>query len=590
MIKNIVNNKFRLYTTHIRSRSVLFLLFLLLIAVNLSGLYALESWPISTDWVMMMNNDWEVYQNSVKSERIKTIDLIPDNNGEIAYYWSSNTSLFFRMTLAQTPEIFGKLVSGAWFIALDLDVDNYMDWFIQLDGVTQALYCYPNADSYPDNIPDNSANFTVSSPISAGYARIVSAGTIAYPGAVYLDIQIPFTALDQIAYSKNISNTTPFLMFYATNKDNKIRIRDAIGTARDISGEFSQSMIYTPYRMESNARIYDTRDSDPYGSAGIWYRNENVSVSGFRWPTSSSPYYNAGNRNARITDSGDNIVWSGVITTTTSGELVNTTIWTPGLSVPSDIYTIYIEDPLHPGTYNIYDSFEIQSPNISVQKTSSTPIVSSGANVNYSIQIQNTGNVQGNITDILDILPTGFTYVSGSSSGLTTSNPIVNGDQISWQGNWTVPISGSVSQNFTAKSTLVRGDYKNNVTLSGTNFAVKNSGPTANVQVIVPVLTLVKSVNKTSAQPGETVTFLVNYSNVGDDNASVIFILENIPETTEYISSSAVGTGMIITYSHDRGITYNSDQTSPVTDISFQRSIALTPGSSGSISYQVTIK
>ncbi|MCD6446875.1 MAG: DUF11 domain-containing protein [Candidatus Marinimicrobia bacterium] len=590
MIKNNANNKFRSYTTHIRSRSVLFLLFLLLIAVNLSGLYALESWPISTDWVMMINNDWEVYQNSVKSERNKTIDLIPDNNGEIAYYWSSNTSLFFRMTLAQTPEIFGRLVIGSWFIALDLDVDNYMDWFIQLDGVSQALYCYPNADSYPDNIPDNSANFTVSSPISAGYARIVSAGTIAYPGAVYLDIQIPFTALDKIAYSKNVSNTTPFLMFYATNRDNRIKIKDAIGTSRDFSGAFSQSMIYTPYRMESNARIYDTRDSDPYGPAGIWYRNENISVSGFRWPTSNSPYYNAGSRNARITDSGDNIVWSGVITTTTSGELVNTTIWTPDLSVPSDIYTIYIEDPLHPGTYNIYDSFEIQSPNISVQKTSSTPIVSSGENVNYSIQIQNTGDVQGNISDILDILPTGFTYVSGSSSGLTTGDPIMNGDQISWQGNWAIPVSGSVIQNFTAKSTFVRGDYKNNVTISGTNFTVKNSGPTANVQIIAPVLSLVKSVNKPSGQPGETVTYTVNYNNSGDDNASVIFIFESISSTTEYLTSSAVGSGMTITYSHDGGITYNSNQTAPVTHLSFQRSTALTPGSSGSISYQVIIK
>ncbi|RKY55637.1 MAG: hypothetical protein DRP93_02980 [Candidatus Neomarinimicrobiota bacterium] len=590
IMRGFNKNKKVFHLKNVNKQSKILLSIIILFLFNTSELFPVESWPSDGDWVTMRDYNWVIYPNTLNRIRERQVDLVPDSYGVIAYYWSSETSLFFRMTLRETVEFFGRLKRGSWFIVLDTDMDNYMDWLIQLEEKTQSLLIYPNEDSYPDNSPDKSENFTVPSPISAGYVRVLSAGTAANPFAVYLDIQVPFSALQKTAFDKNISYTTPFLMYYATNKDDRLKIKDILGSSRSFDGAFRQAMLYTPSRLTSFGRFYDTRDANSYTDGGVWFRNEDLTVSGLRWPTYSSPYYNNGNRNVKITDSDNNTIWSGFLTTTTSGTFQNYSLTSLELSLLPGIYNIQIENPLIPGEYNTYDFFEIKAPIISVGKATSTPVLSSGSNAGYSIQINNTGNIDGILTTITDILPYGFTYVSGSSHGLTTSDPIINGNQISWQGNWNVPVSGSINQDFLLKSSLVRDEYLNNATIGGDNFAVKNTGPTAGVQVKAPVLSLVKSVDIESVTPGEIMTYTVNYSNVGDDNASIIFILEKIPETTEYIVSSADGDEMTITYSHDGGISFDSNQTSAVTDISFQRTTVLTPGSTGAVTFKVKVK
>ncbi len=565
----------------------LFILFLLF--ASPSGLSAQEAWPLSGDWVALRDNNWNNYQDIWRSGGLTDIDMVLDTDGEIAYYWSSSSSLFFRITLRTSPVSGGALDRGSWSVGLDLNADNFLDWYVQLGGTSQILKTYPNT-SGPDNTPDAAAHFTLSNPVAAGYARTLGAPTVQYPNAVYLDIQIPMTALQKAGYAPAVTYTTPFLMFYATNNNETVTARDILGTSTSFDLAFAQAMVYTPNLPRSFARIYDTRDTAPYSDAGIWYRNETVTVSGFRWPTSASPYYNAGQRNARILDSGNAIVWSGVLTTSATGELLNVPMWPVGPSVPFGIYSIQIEHPRLPGIYYPYDTFEINSPLIAVQKTTSTPTVTSGSNVSYAIQIQNTGNVAGILTSIVDNLPAGFTYVAGSSTGLTTADPLISGSQLSWQGSWSVPVSGSLTLNFSAKASLVRGEYPNYVTVSGSNFGVVSVGPTAPVTVTGPVLSLSKSVDKSSATPGDTLTYTVSYLNSGDGDASIVIILESIPVNTEYVVNSAAGADMTVTYSHNGGISYDASQTPPVTNISFQRSTALTPASGASVSFKVTVK
>ncbi|MBN1129419.1 MAG: DUF11 domain-containing protein [Chitinispirillaceae bacterium] len=571
-----------------RGRFICVFILLLFLAAP-SGLFAQEAWPLSADWVALRNFDWNNYQDIWGSGGLSRIDMVPDLSGEIAYYGSSPTSLFFRMTLRTTPVSGGALDRGGWFMVLDLNADNFLDWFIQLNGISRTLNTYPNTAG-PDNTPDATPHFTLSNPVAAGFARTVPAGTAQYPNAVYLDVQIPLTALQKAGYASAVTYTTPFLMFYATNNNETVTARDILGTSTSLDLAFSQAMIYTPNLLRSFARISDTRDISPYSNQGIWYRGETVTVSGFRWPTSASPYYNAGQRNVRILNSSNTVVWSGVLSTTATGELLNTSLWAIGPSVPFGIYSIQVEHPRMPGIYYPYDTFEVNSPLMAVQKTTPTSTVTSGSNVSYTIQIQNTGNVAGMLTSIVDNLPAGFSYVSGSTTGLTTADPTVNGSQLTWQGSWSVPASGSVTLTFTAKATLVRGVYLNNVTISGTNFGVISTGPTAPVTVTAPVLALSKSVDKSSATPGDTLTYTVSYLNNGDGNASIVIILESIPVNTDYVTNSATGADMTVTYSHNGGISYDASQTPPVTNLSFQRSTALTPGSGASVSFKVTVK
>ncbi|MDZ7797053.1 MAG: hypothetical protein U5N56_08405 [Candidatus Marinimicrobia bacterium] len=396
--------------------------------------------------------------------------------------------------------------------ALDADLDGYLDWLVLLGGKSDRLWTYPNTTPYPDNTPDESAYFTLADPLSAGYIRATPASAPNYPNATYLDIQVPYTALQMSSFPRNIDYTGTFAMAFASNtNEDPNTVKDVTGNSNDIDEALAVVVNVSPTLPESYGTIYDTRDPDPISNAGIWYRNEVLTVSGSGWPASSSTYYNSGQRNVHIIDSGSSLIWSGVLTTSASGDFSNYPLWTIGPSVPAGIYTILVEDPRNPGTYNTYDSFEIQAPAISVEKTTPDPLVPSGSNLTYTITVSNTGNIAGILTSIVDNLPDGFSYVAGSSSGLTTADPNISGNQLSWQGSWNVPVSGSVSLTFTAKAALSGEEYANFVTINGNNFALMNTGPTALVSISGPILVLNKSTDKSSAAPEIPITYTVSY-------------------------------------------------------------------------------
>jgi uncharacterized repeat protein (TIGR01451 family) len=568
---------------------LIFVLYLLLLIIP-NILSAQEAWPANADWIPLITSSWELYDDSREGGPGST-DFVSDANGSAAYYASTPTSIFFRMTLFESPlQSPTKLRSFAWSVALDADLDGYLDWLVLLGGKSDILWTFPNTIAYPDNIVDDTEYFALSNPLQNGYIRVSSAASPTYPDAVYLDIQIPYTALQMGGYPRNIDYESTFAMVYGSNTNEDANtVTDVIGNATTFEEALGSVVNYTTSAPESFATIYDTRDPDPYSNAGIWYRNETLMLSGSGWPVSGSDYYNSGQRNIRIINSEDALLWSGVLTTDASGAFTDYPLNTISLSAIPDIYTIWVEDPRSPGSYNVYDSFEIMAPLISFTKSTADTVVSAGGTVLYSIVIQNSGNVAATISTITDLLPEHFSYVSGSSSGLTTADPSISGQQLTWTNNWSIPAGGEVTLDFQTIATR-RGTYYNSVTISGGNFALMVSGPTAEVNVSGPTLDLVKSVDKASALPGDTLTYTVNYSNSGDGDATSVIILESIPQNTIYVSGSAAGAGMTVLYSHDGGSSFDSDPTAPVTHLSFQRSAALPPGSDASLTFQVIIK
>ncbi|MDX9778500.1 MAG: DUF11 domain-containing protein [bacterium] len=101
---------------------------------------------------------------------------------------------------------------------------------------------------------------------------------------------------------------------------------------------------------------------------------------------------------------------------------------------------------------------------------------------------------------------------------------------------------------------------------------------------------MVKSVDRMSAQPGDTLSYTVHYSNNGDGDATSVIILENIPANTVYVPSSASGAGMIVLYSHNGGISFDADPSPPVTNLSFQRTANLAPEENASLTFKVIVK
>jgi len=105
-----------------------------------------------------------------------------------------------------------------------------------------------------------------------------------------------------------------------------------------------------------------------------------------------------------------------------------------------------------------------------------------------------------------------------------------------------------------------------------------------------PELALNKSVDKYNTEPGQTLTYTINYMNTGDGSATHLFILEDIPSDTEYVPGSANASGMTVQYSHDGGHSFDTEETLPITNLSFRKSDSLVPGGNGSVEFQVVVQ
>jgi len=120
---------------------------------------------------------------------------------------------------------------------------------------------------------------------------------------------------------------------------------------------------------------------------------------------------------------------------------------------------------------------------LSASKITSTPVVAPSGTVLYTITINNPGNAPVTLNTITDTLPPGFSYVTGSSSVLTTADPAVLDQELTWNGPFSLPANGSSVLTFSATASATPGDYLNNAGATAEGIPVSPTGPTAQVTV-----------------------------------------------------------------------------------------------------------
>ena len=197
--------------------------------------------------------------------------------------------------------------------------------------------------------------------------------------------------------------------------------------------------------------------------------------------------------------------------------------------------------------------------------------VSSGT-LNHIFTIRNDGSSDLSLTGSPFVSMTGssdFTIVSQPAAGI-----ISGGGTVSFTISFDPPDTGLK----TATVTIENSDPDE----SSCTFVIQGTGTS-------PVLVLSKSVDKASAVPGETLTYTIDFENAGTAEATAITILEPIPSNTTFVPGSISAGGMLITYSHDNGASFDGSDTAPVTHIKFQYAAALPAGNSGSITFIVQI-
>jgi len=140
---------------------------------------------------------------------------------------------------------------------------------------------------------------------------------------------------------------------------------------------------------------------------------------------------------------------------------------------------------------------------LSMSKTAAAPSAAAGAADSYTITVSNSNTQAATLDSISDSLPAGFTYTAGSSSGATTTDPAISGQNLTWTGPFTVPASGSLALTFGVTVSTTPGTYENSANaVAQSPFVVVGTGPTAPVTVGGPPpagaqLTLVKNIDNT---------------------------------------------------------------------------------------------
>ena len=151
---------------------------------------------------------------------------------------------------------------------------------------------------------------------------------------------------------------------------------------------------------------------------------------------------------------------------------------------------------------------------LSTTKTADQSSVSVGSADGYTITIHNPNATAATVTSVTDTLPTGFTYQAGSSSGATTTNPTIAGQQLTWSGSFPLAAGPNLTLHFSATASSTPGTYYNNAGGTATDLAVVPTGDTAPVTV-------------TPAAANHAPVAVADTKTTAEDTAAVITVLGN---------------------------------------------------------------
>jgi uncharacterized repeat protein (TIGR01451 family) len=145
---------------------------------------------------------------------------------------------------------------------------------------------------------------------------------------------------------------------------------------------------------------------------------------------------------------------------------------------------------LAPGASAIYSHLTVFSPTgnqLTVTKKADLPVTAPGGNDGYTITVTNPNPGSATLTSLIDHLPAGFSYATGTTTGLSTSDPAVSGQDATWTTSTPIPSGGSVTLHFSVHASQTVGLYTNQVEGTATGSTdVPETPPTAPIIVASP--------------------------------------------------------------------------------------------------------
>jgi uncharacterized repeat protein (TIGR01451 family) len=151
---------------------------------------------------------------------------------------------------------------------------------------------------------------------------------------------------------------------------------------------------------------------------------------------------------------------------------------------------------------------------LTTSKAADSVSVPAGAASGYTITVSNPNQSAATLNSISDILPPGFSYTAGSTTGATPSDPAVSGQTLTWAEPFTVPAAsggnpGTLTLHFGVTVASTPGDYFNNAAATSSVFTVVPTGDSARITVTgqPPTTSIVSGPAGPTDSPTPTFTF-----------------------------------------------------------------------------------
>jgi uncharacterized repeat protein (TIGR01451 family) len=180
---------------------------------------------------------------------------------------------------------------------------------------------------------------------------------------------------------------------------------------------------------------------------------------------------------------------------------------------------------------------------LTTTKTADSPTANAGGPDGYTISVANPNATSVVLNSIVDTLPAGFSYVSGSSTGVTTLNPAVSGQTLTWTGPFTDPAAGALTLHFRVTVAATPGTYFNNAGANAAGgYTVLSTGNTAPVVVSAAgTLTTTKTADSPTANAGGADGYTISVANPNAVSVVLNTIVDTLPAGFSYVSGSSSG-------------------------------------------------
>jgi uncharacterized repeat protein (TIGR01451 family) len=236
------------------------------------------------------------------------------------------------------------------------------------------------------------------------------------------------------------------------------------------------------------------------------------------------------------------------------------------------VYSSLLGDSPHEREYPpVSDPWTVRAPGTDIMKitlNTAVDVPSPGGVVNFELTVENTGDMALDPVQLIDIIPDGLTYSSGTSivDGISYEPDSIvdnaSGTQtITWLNIGAMNPGDIIVVTFDATVDPGRvGTFINRAIVIGTSVIgdVRDEDDSP-VGVLAPAIHIIKSVTPTVANPGQVVLFTLNVTNTGEVPLDPVMVVDDLPPGYVYADNATpVPNSVVVNPDGSTTITWNN--------------------------------